>query len=1599
MPGIPDPFAPFGAWPDFDRMDRCTTFYPGAPSEPDPRLVLAELNGFAGEEHLIIQGGKFQLFIHQGDASYLCEKPLEQDLWSNWSNQPPVGQGVTVAQIDAGGGEASLFGIHTDTPCALYHPLNDEWLLYSGCRPADVATTRLAGLYNSPWTYGNILVFTRGSTPPTPDSPWTPVDIPGHTPTGPLGHICFAPGREFSGGPLLPELDWENPWLQDRTGSGGPSAAVRGGPGEPSAIWVPHPHPTQPWPNGFVRLFYRCMQPANIAPGTFLGTGTQTWRMSYIDSEDGKTGWVRRAGGAPMWDPSDKQSQIQGRVFSTAEEGTFGLPYRDTLGNMLVGPGFGFRGNLQPNMLADPEANGVHMIGKVGNANGAGSSMTRGMVTHYFSGGDPAQGGWGEIWYESLQQDPLAGRTSVVLWPGKFPVQGIGPGDYMRTPSIVIDDSHPHVPGGSGRRLLASVNGGTNPTKTGRPNWSFIASAAYPDVSPSTPPVSLGSGRIVNFTNDQREGICYHRIPLPNENLWDGGEPTITVTDAEQSPGDQRCQIYEKGPNYLNTSNPMYVRVAFKAYVAAGISDPDFGGSYTWFKEKLVTFSTATTAGAAWAKHPEVDLDNTTFEVAIPYPGGGELLTFQLGDEIEDEYPLSNEDTTQGIGFSATQTATAQSFTGLGGTLTRIRTKLGVIGSPTGNVLCTIRAHSGTYGTSSVPTGAALATSAPIDSATIASGATTQHDFEFPTGTVLANGTNYCAVFEFVTGDASNYVRVGADTSSPTHGGNAATFDDPTWTASPTGDLVFQAFSEKAERYQNERTVGNEVAKHYRHFEVTTPGSDYPIFYGKLILWVPSGQRACHFWLHIGNGIAGDDATASLRPRTFWSVPSEVTLTVDNGPRLVIYGQDTKLPRDVENNGSEWTAALMSGVDTVGRTIRGGLELPDGYGHGYFGRLIYEGGSPTTLESDSISAEQASMLEAMSLEWPEKQTFGPTQIVVKRPENSFISSELEGRVQWAKYMARDLAQYADATHTGFRPIHGCHENTGNTGSQPDFGVSKGWQWARSGLPDFRSLRLSVFQETLRWHNWYEPDGSIVRINTRTGQSGLYSDLYFWNGRPFYGNQAYSPSPGVIFQTLPTFSDGMGRGGQFDPFRDPFPGAFVTNATRIELCPIGDPGRQCRTTQSGHWTGYDNEHHAGNFLAAFALMTGDPLAEELVEHNTQSALAQNFAFYDDRESPTGGGTAQLTGILQGRAQGRLMITLAGNYYVNGDPWIPAVLQARAANVYDVPEQFPGGSRNNRISWRGRGRPRTDVRIMSTDAEATLGISPGATSAFSSWQQSFVAYGHWCCFLMTGNAIMAEIASEIAYAITNYCVRRGAPTNFAWEQPVAAQYQPYGNPAEPVREADWFALSMLPDPFTGFKPYMVRPAGVSTWARGSYVLGYLVAEIEGDSAWKERCGELQRDIIGLEDEFSAAGPLGWGPTDYENGDYDWTAFEEDPFRLRVTGGGSVLGAVDATLAGLSFAGDGVVVAAPPTAVTGDVDATFAGLLFNGAGNVSTTVSVIGSMDATFRGLSFIGGGQTFASTITGDVDARFEGLNFAGRGLTYTEGGSPSTWVGR
>jgi len=144
---------------------------------------------------------------------------------------------------------------------------------------------------------------------------------------------------------------------------------------------------------------------------------------------------------------------------------------------------------------------------------------------------------------------------------------------------------------------------------------------------------------------------------------------------------------------------------------------------------------------------------------------------------------------------NATIIGQAQSFSNgvVAQNLTRVRVRMKKFGSPTGNLVAKVYAHSGTFGTSSIPTGPVLATSVNFDIAQLTT-AYLEYEIVFLTQLLMEASTNYTISFERAVIDGSNYVHIEGDTTG-THAGNSSSLVGATWTAAAAEDLWFQVFA------------------------------------------------------------------------------------------------------------------------------------------------------------------------------------------------------------------------------------------------------------------------------------------------------------------------------------------------------------------------------------------------------------------------------------------------------------------------------------------------------------------------------------------------------------------------------------------------------------------------------------------------------------------------------------------------------------------------------------------------------------------------------------------------------------------------------------
>jgi hypothetical protein len=164
---------------------------------------------------------------------------------------------------------------------------------------------------------------------------------------------------------------------------------------------------------------------------------------------------------------------------------------------------------------------------------------------------------------------------------------------------------------------------------------------------------------------------------------------------------------------------------------------------------------------------------------------------------LYDSYSESNRTTDVSL-YSSTTNMAGQTFTPSStGDFNHCKFFLSRTGNPTGTLTAKLYAITGTYGTSSVPTGSALVTSSTLATTLVP---TTQAlvTFYFPTAYKLVVGTRYAILLDAtgVTGDASNLISIGQDTTSPTHGGNkfVSANGGTSYTSSNTVDVCFYVY-------------------------------------------------------------------------------------------------------------------------------------------------------------------------------------------------------------------------------------------------------------------------------------------------------------------------------------------------------------------------------------------------------------------------------------------------------------------------------------------------------------------------------------------------------------------------------------------------------------------------------------------------------------------------------------------------------------------------------------------------------------------------------------------------------------------------------------
>jgi hypothetical protein len=387
---------PLNQWPDFTPIGFITAPHPDYP-EYQTHLY-GDWGGIVGEEFIFIQDDMIKLLYHSYHETYMTDHPLEADVLSDWSlGYNPVTKVKYTPLAKPGGPYPGPAWDHTDTPGYIQHPITGEHLLYNTVRPG---TKHLHPEWEGiPGWEGAIQVSTSETSPE--------IGVP------------FDQTYENM---LVAELWWEQGWNQN--------GVIKGGLSEPTPVWVPHLGD-----EGMVRLFYRGL---HGSVGSYWN-----WRISYADSEDGKTNWSKNP--VPTFDPSNPSNPAY----------QWTLPHPE---------GFSFRGSWQAHCTGDIRADGVHMILTVSNQNYAGF----GHLAYYWSPD------WGDTW--------IGHPDNPIIAPGQFP-EGVPSAGFQRTPTLLVDEEY-------GRYIIA-YNAGHDVNEKWK-RRTYLATASRPINQPPESPIISG---------------------------------------------------------------------------------------------------------------------------------------------------------------------------------------------------------------------------------------------------------------------------------------------------------------------------------------------------------------------------------------------------------------------------------------------------------------------------------------------------------------------------------------------------------------------------------------------------------------------------------------------------------------------------------------------------------------------------------------------------------------------------------------------------------------------------------------------------------------------------------------------------------------------------------------------------------------------------------------------------------------------------------------------------------------------------------------------------------------------------------------------------
>lgn len=642
-----------------------------------------------------------------------------------------------------------------------------------------------------------------------------------------------------------------------------------------------------------------------------------------------------------------------------------------------------------------------------------------------------------------------------------------------------------------------------------------------------------------------------------------------------------------------------------------------------------------------------------------------------------------------------------------------------------------------------------------------------------------------------------------------------------------------------------EKEVGNEanqIIKSFRYAQRVPVGTDVPSFYSEIIFELWAGSRIMKWWIIVGNSqYVADPLTQYDRSEWTFSGTNklQIVLSKQSADRGFVYGESTKLP--VQYISGTGTSESIIIIDSASNRV-----FPDGAAHVIHGIVSYRTGA-SAGELDTITAETQAPLQVISENWGSYGTFGPLGALPARPNNSLIFSDLVGRQKAGQQFYTDLSKHVNLRDPYYAELLGGTPEIGSGGNNNQYGASKGWVFARSAWPDFRALELSCYQELCRPQHLREQDPNLLtRPQNKTGRSGKWSDLFFWDGRAFYGNRSYPTGP------EPSVADPVGK-------REGPPQTLAKNKSSVILAAVQN------------WKQYDREHFAIDWLGAFCLLTGNRMARHIIDSYEQLLLSQLWPEYISNLGP---GAQLITGSGVPRADGRMLMVAMWCYLITNNSLMATNMNRRMIEVYQHPVGGWVGQYSNFVI-----KPFSLQSAGSHGENIPTGVKP--------WENAITVYGLYAIYKQLGNTYALLMAQQIARTICIYGTRNNSESGGRRQDSYIQNWIPYlGQNGQPILETDKINFKLN---FAG-EDFGTWPSGVEANCLGMFMYAYELALQTGDATLQQYTFEWLRDNLSAEENHK--GPYGWGAA-YTNNTYDWSAIIDNPFKGRTPTGNTVVG----------------------------------------------------------------------------------------------------------